>query len=140
MPPDDKEAVEFILLGLNLDRNSYRLGLSQVFLRAGHLGTLDRQVELQTQGTMVLFQAYCRGWLGRKKREDLELFHSAVHVIQRNIRQANIIKEWRWWKLLLKVHTHWSCDPQFKYSCPQVKPLLAVWKAEVVVKERDVSV
>ena len=64
---------------------------------------LDRQVEDQTHDTLVLFQAQCRGWLGRQKKDELELQHSAAHLIQRNIKQANIINAWSWWKLLRKV-------------------------------------
>lgn len=51
----DKESSEFILSNL-VDRHSYKIGLSQAFLRAGTLTVLDRQVEDRTHSTMVLFQ------------------------------------------------------------------------------------
>ena len=75
----------------------------QVFFRAGVLSSLDRQVEDKTHDIMVKFQAHIRGWLGREMREKLEYQHAAAHVIQRNIRQADIINSWSWWKLLQKV-------------------------------------
>jgi myosin-18 len=103
LPENDKDAAEFILSGLELDRNSYRIGLSQVFFRAGILSGLDRQVERKIHDIMVRLQANIRGWLGRQKMEDLELQHAAAHVIQRNIRQHDIINKWIWWKLFQKV-------------------------------------
>ena len=80
--------------------------LMQVFFRAGNLSILERQVEERTHDMMVRFQAHLRGWLGRYMRDKLELQHSAAHVIQRNIIQANIINNWHWWKLLQKVNEH----------------------------------
>lgn len=67
------------------------------------MSSLDRQVEERTHDVMVNFQAFCRGWLGRRQREKLELQHAAAHVIQRNVIQHEIIREWDWWKLLQKV-------------------------------------
>ena len=48
--------VEFILMGQAIDPHTYRIGLSQVFFRAGTLSQLDRQVEDITHDTMVAFQ------------------------------------------------------------------------------------
>ncbi len=56
-----------------------------------------------THSMMVKLQAHLRGWLGRHMREKLELQHSAAHVIQRNVTQANIINSWAWWKMFQKV-------------------------------------
>ena len=81
----------------------------QVFFRAGVLSSLDRQVEDRTHDIMVKFQAHIRGWLGREMREKLELQHAAAHVIQRNIRQGDIINNWSWWKLLQKVRKKIYC-------------------------------
>ena len=81
----------------------------QVFFRAGVLSSLDRQVEDKTHDIMVKFQAHIRGWLGREMREKLEYQHAAAHVIQRNIRQADIINNWSWWKLLQKVRKNNIC-------------------------------
>lgn len=51
-----KESVEMVLFGQGVDKNTFRIGLSQAFFRAGTLITLDRAVEERLHGTMVLFQ------------------------------------------------------------------------------------
>ena len=81
----------------------------KVFFRAGNLSILERQVEEKTHDMMVKLQAHIRGWLGRHMRDRLELQHSAAHVIQRNITQANIINGWAWWKMFQKVITDGHC-------------------------------
>ncbi len=53
---DKKEEVEFVLYSQGIDKNLYRLGLSQAFFRAGTLANLDRLREDQMHGTMVRFQ------------------------------------------------------------------------------------
>lgn len=51
-----KELVELVMFGHGVDKNSYRVGLSQTFFHAGILATMDRVVEEKMHGTMVLFQ------------------------------------------------------------------------------------
>ncbi len=45
-----------VLFVQGVDKNSYRMGLSQTFFRAGTLTSLDRMMEERIHGTMVLFQ------------------------------------------------------------------------------------
>ena len=52
----DKAKAEFILACAEMDKNTYRLGLSRVFFRAGTLAKLDRQVEETTHDVIVQFQ------------------------------------------------------------------------------------
>ena len=56
-----------------------------------------------THDNLVKFQAHIRGWLGRKKKEKLELQHAATHVIQRNMVLSEDIGGWAWWRLLSKA-------------------------------------
>lgn len=51
-----KENVEMVLYSQSVDKNTYRMGLSQTFFRAGTLTSLDRAMEERIHGTMVLFQ------------------------------------------------------------------------------------
>lgn len=55
-PMDKKESIEMVLYCQGVDKNAYRMGLSQTFFRAGTLTTLDRMMEERLHGTMVLFQ------------------------------------------------------------------------------------
>ena len=79
------------------------LSVPQAFFRRGILIGLDQKVELRTHDTMVLFQARCRGYLGRKRFEQLELLDSAAYVIQSNVAVWMEIRDWSWWKLYSKV-------------------------------------
>lgn len=45
-----------VLFSESVDKNTYRMGLSQTFFRAGTLTSLDRMMEERIKGTMVLFQ------------------------------------------------------------------------------------
>ena len=58
---DKKEEVELILFSQSIEKNMYRVGLSQVFFRAGTLASLDRTRADKMHGTMVLFQVSTRG-------------------------------------------------------------------------------
>ena len=51
-----KDCVEMVLYNQGVEKNTYRLGLSQTFFRAGTLTSLDRAMEEKIHGTMVLFQ------------------------------------------------------------------------------------
>lgn len=53
---DKKTTVEMVLYSQGVEKNSYRMGLSQTFFRAGMLTSLDRVMEERLHGTMVLFQ------------------------------------------------------------------------------------
>ena len=59
-----KENVEMVLYSQAVDKNTYRMGLSQTFFRAGTLTSLDRAMEERIHGTMVLFQvgSVCVHW------------------------------------------------------------------------------
>jgi len=52
----------------------------------------------------------------------VQIDDAAVRIIQSNIRKANIINQWSWWKLLNKI-----------------KPLMVVRKTEEEKKEISVS-
>ena len=75
----------------------------QVFLRSGILPKLDQRVESHTHNSMVLFQARCRGYLGRLKYKQLEVLDSAAYVIQSNVAVWMEIRDWSWWQLYSKV-------------------------------------
>ena len=66
-------------------------------------------------------QTRCRGWLARQRYEKRKVQESAALVIQQNIVSWLELREFSWWKLFL-----------------QVKPLLAIWRAEEDIKDRDV--
>ena len=60
--------------------------------------------------------------MARQRFEKRKLQESAALVIQQNVLSWLELREFSWWKLFL-----------------QVKPMLAIWRAEEDIKDRDVS-
>ena len=117
VPLNTREAVQQILMLQEIPSHTYKLGSSQVFMRSGILPKLDQRVEAHTHNSMVLFQARCRGYLGRKKYRELEVLDSAAYVIQSNVGVWMEIRDWSWWQLYTKVRTRAWQYGILKYEC-----------------------
>ncbi|XP_025836793.1 unconventional myosin-XVIIIa isoform X2 [Agrilus planipennis] len=100
---DERKAVEDVLLTLDLDMSGYRVGLSQIFLRSGVLAQLENQRDEHLAGMVVSLQAHCRGYITRKKLIQRRLQDIAVRCIQRNVRKFLVVRDWPWWRLLVRV-------------------------------------
>ncbi|XP_008210437.1 unconventional myosin-XVIIIa isoform X1 [Nasonia vitripennis] len=101
---DERRAVEDMLLSVDVDPASYRVGQSQqIFFRAGALERLESQRDEKLTGHIILLQARCRGYLARRKLNTLKLQDLAVRCIQRNVRKLMSVREWPWWRLYVKV-------------------------------------
>ncbi|KAK3595793.1 hypothetical protein CHS0354_025430 [Potamilus streckersoni] len=119
---DEKQAVMQIVENLDLDRVNYRIGLSQVFFKAGVLNRLESSRDEKISEIIVSFQAHCRGYLARKNIDKYRLRHMAISCIQKNVRKFVQIRDWPWWKLYTKV-----------------KPLLNVHRTEEELKAREIE-
>ncbi|XP_062577045.1 unconventional myosin-XVIIIa-like [Saccostrea cucullata] len=117
---DMKQAILTILDHLDIDKLNYRVGLSQVFFRAGALNRLEMARDEKITGTIINLQARCRGFLARKNLDKLKVKHIAISCIQKNVRKLMLIKDWSWWKLFTKV-----------------QPLLDVHRTEEELKNRE---
>ncbi|XP_041350261.1 unconventional myosin-XVIIIa-like isoform X3 [Gigantopelta aegis] len=100
---DEKQAVLQVLDNLDIDKLNYRVGLSLVFFRSGALAQLEVLRDEKITGTFTDFQAYCRGYLGRKLLDKIRVQHLAVNCIQKNVRKYMSIRDWEWWRLYTKV-------------------------------------
>lgn len=100
---DERAAVEAILAHLDLDSSSYRLGLSQIFFRTGAISRLEEQRDLVLTDTITHFQAHCRGHLARKRLEKRKVQETAIRCIQKNVRKFMGVRDWPWWRLLVRV-------------------------------------
>ena len=69
----DKQATEMIVDRLELKKASLRVGLSQIFFRAGITGMLEQQLEEKTSLVIASFQARCRGYLVRRWQEKMKV-------------------------------------------------------------------
>uniref|UniRef100_A0A8K9X2R0 Myosin XVIIIAa n=1 Tax=Oncorhynchus mykiss TaxID=8022 RepID=A0A8K9X2R0_ONCMY len=138
MVKDEKKAVEELLESLDLEKNSYHMGLSRLFFRAGTLAKLEEQRDEQTRHNITLFQAACSGYLARqafKKRETQDL---AIRCIQKNIKKNKGVKGWPWWKLFTTVRPLIEVqltEEQIRGKCEEIQHLKG--KLEKTEKERN---
>ena len=119
----EKQAILFLLDNLDLDKLNYRVGLSQVFFRAGALNQLEAARDEKISGTIISFQAQCTGFLGRKKLTNLKVKHIAISCIQKNVKKFMLIRDWAWWRLFTKV-----------------QPMLNVHRTEEELQQREIEV
>lgn len=102
-PGDERAATEVLLQQLDLEASSYRLGLSQIFLRAGTLSLLESQREEKLAEGLIHLQAHLRGYLARKRFQQRKVQELAICCIQRNVRKFLEIRDWPWWRLFVKI-------------------------------------
>ncbi|XP_012280974.1 unconventional myosin-XVIIIa isoform X2 [Orussus abietinus] len=135
---DERRAVEDMLLTVDVDPASYRVGQSQIFFRSGALERLEAQRDEKLTGHIILLQARCRGYLARRKLNTLKLQDLAVRCIQRNVRKLMSVREWPWWRLYVKVapllNVHRTED-QLKARTEELEVLRA--KVERLEQERN---
>ncbi|KAJ8400053.1 hypothetical protein AAFF_G00400920 [Aldrovandia affinis] len=101
--PDDRKAVEELLVALDLDKKTIVVGASRVFMKRGVLRYLEQQRDQLVSGWLVLLQASCLGHLARQKYRRMKVQQMAVRCVQRNVRTLSAVRKWSWWRLLCKV-------------------------------------
>ncbi|XP_013167616.1 PREDICTED: unconventional myosin-XVIIIa isoform X2 [Papilio xuthus] len=114
----DRQIVDDMLLALDLDVTSYRLGLTQIMFRGGVVGGLDARRDAALARVLVRLQARARGLLARRRAQRLRTQHTAARCVQRNVRAFLAVRDWPWWRLLVRV-----------------TPLLAVHRTEHRLKQ-----
>ncbi|KAJ8712778.1 hypothetical protein PYW08_008082 [Mythimna loreyi] len=114
----DRQIVDDMLLTLDLDVTSYRLGLTQIMFRGGVVGELDARRDAALARVLVRLQARARGLLARRRAQRLRTQHTAARCVQRNVRAFLAVRDWPWWRLLVRV-----------------TPLLAVHRTEHRLKQ-----
>ncbi|KAG5346146.1 MYSA protein, partial [Acromyrmex charruanus] len=86
-----------------LDPDSYRIGHTKVFFRAGVLGQMEELRDERLGKIVSWMQAYIRGYLSRKDYKKLQEQRLALVVVQRNLRKYLQLRTWPWWKLWQKI-------------------------------------
>ncbi|KAJ8980817.1 hypothetical protein NQ317_000549 [Molorchus minor] len=77
--------------------------LKDIFFRNGVLSQLETQRDERLAGMVVHLQAHCRGYLSRRRLAQRKLQDLAVRCIQRNVRKFLAVRDWPWWRLLVRV-------------------------------------
>ncbi|KAL1448127.1 hypothetical protein MTO96_028277 [Rhipicephalus appendiculatus] len=135
---DERAATEALLQQLDLEASSYRLGLSQIFLRAGTLSLLESQREEKLAEGLIHLQAHLRGYLARKRFQQRKVQELAICCIQRNVRKFLEIRDWPWWRLFIKIAPVLNVqrtEQELRLSREEVEQLKA--KVEKLEKERS---
>uniref|UniRef100_A0A182YB09 Myosin motor domain-containing protein n=1 Tax=Anopheles stephensi TaxID=30069 RepID=A0A182YB09_ANOST len=112
------------LLGIfeNSSSNGGTLDTGVVFFRSGVLGALEAKRDDLLSDRVIQLQAHCRGYLARRRLARRRLQELAVKCIQRNVRAFLKVRDWPWWRLLVRV-----------------TPLLAVHRTEEQLKAATVE-
>ncbi|XP_012670727.1 unconventional myosin-XVIIIb isoform X2 [Clupea harengus] len=101
--PDEKKAVEELLVELDLERKSTVLAVTRVFMKRGMLQYLEQQRDQLLSNWLVQLQASCAGHQARQRYRRLKVQQMAVRCLQRNIRALTAVSSWSWWKLLCRA-------------------------------------
>ncbi|XP_041706513.1 unconventional myosin-XVIIIb isoform X2 [Coregonus clupeaformis] len=101
--PDERKAVEELLVELDLDKKSIVLGAGRVFMKRGVLKYLEQQRDKLVSDWLVQLQAACMGHLARQQYRKMKVQQMAVRCFQSNIRTLRRVAKWSWWKLLCRV-------------------------------------
>ncbi|XP_023245663.1 myosin heavy chain, muscle isoform X24 [Copidosoma floridanum] len=100
---EPKKAAQACFDSIGLDPDSYRIGHTKVFFRAGVLGQMEEFRDERLGKIVSWMQAYVRGYLARKDFKARQEQRLALQVIQRNLRRYLKLRTWPWWKLWQKV-------------------------------------
>ena len=92
-----------LLTNLEVDSSQFKLGISQVFFRAGVLGRLEDQRDKKLNSLIVKLQSNCRRFLCQKSAEKKRVQDSAIRCIQKNVRISFTLGQWKWWKLYTQL-------------------------------------
>ncbi|KDE02890.1 hypothetical protein MVLG_06575 [Microbotryum lychnidis-dioicae p1A1 Lamole] len=100
---DGGQASQTILHHLQLSPESYRLGLTKVFFKAGILAELEERRDEYLSGVVTRIQATCRRFIVQRQANKVLNRANAVRTIQRNARIYNELRAWPWWALFQRV-------------------------------------
>ncbi|XP_050544906.1 unconventional myosin-XVIIIa-like isoform X2 [Daktulosphaira vitifoliae] len=117
---DYRQCVTEIMSKADLDESLYKIGVNQIFFRAGVVQTLESQRDEKLSGVITQLQAQCRGYLARKDFAKLKVNDIAIRCIQRNVKKFMLVRDWPWWRLLVRI-----------------TPLLNVHRTEYELKQKS---
>ncbi|XP_055375472.1 unconventional myosin-XVIIIa isoform X4 [Condylostylus longicornis] len=133
------QTVENILTSNEIDPSVYRIGPSQVLFRSGVLSQLEAKRDELLSDRIVQLQSYCRGYLARRRVSHRRVQELAVRCIQRNVRAFMAVRDWPWWRLLVRVtpllNVH-RTEEQLKIANDELQNLRA--KLEKIENDRNV--
>ncbi|KAL7834740.1 hypothetical protein SRHO_G00289870 [Serrasalmus rhombeus] len=76
---------------------------TDVFFKAGLLGTLEEMRDEKLAALVTMTQAVCRGYLMRREFVKMMERRESIYTIQYNIRSFMNVKHWPWMKVYYKI-------------------------------------
>jgi myosin heavy chain 6/7 len=134
---DATKATADIIKEINLDEDTFRLGTTKVFFRAGMLGQLEELRDAAVSKIVAMLQGQIRAFVVKKLFKRMLEQKLALSVIQRNIKKYLAFRNWSWWKLMTKIKpllTNAQAEEELKAKEEEFKRVQA--DAEVREKQR----
>ncbi|XP_059479308.1 axoneme-associated protein mst101(2) isoform X2 [Neocloeon triangulifer] len=103
VPPRPESIVDRVSKRLEQIRAAKEQTPETVFFRSGVLGQLEAQRDEKLQDHVTRLQARCKGYLARRRFEKRKVQEVAVRCVQRNVRRFLKVRDWPWWRLLVRV-------------------------------------
>ncbi|KAK3852426.1 hypothetical protein Pcinc_040988 [Petrolisthes cinctipes] len=100
---DQKAAAKVCFDKSGLDPETYRLGNTKVFFRAGILGNMEDLRDQRLSSIITWLQAWMRGYIGRREFTRLQEQRVSLGIVQRNLRKFMVMKNWSWFNLWQKI-------------------------------------
>lgn len=116
LPPgymDGRMACLRMVDALGLDQQSYRIGTSKIFFKAGVLAEQEEKRDALLFSIFSRFQSAARMWTARRQMKKVLNRAVAVRTIQRNARIYGDLRDWPWWQLYTKVGASLSTTSTF---------------------------
>lgn len=117
---DGREACQRMTEALDLEKSTYRIGLSKIFFKAGVLAELEEQRDELLYDIFARLQASCRKYVCQRRARKQLNRDAAIRTIQRNARIYLELKAWPWWMLYTKV-----------------RPLLAATRTDEALRRKE---
>nr|XP_026694242.1 myosin-6-like [Ciona intestinalis] len=100
---DSKKTSEKLLGSIDIDHESYKLGHTKVFFRAGMIGKLEEMRDNKLSSIFKLIQGRMRGVLMRREYQKMIERRQACRIIQSNLRAFFGMANCEWMKLMFKI-------------------------------------
>uniref|UniRef100_A0A1A9V661 Myosin motor domain-containing protein n=1 Tax=Glossina austeni TaxID=7395 RepID=A0A1A9V661_GLOAU len=110
----------------------------EILFRSGILSELEAKRDELLSDRIIQLQAFCRGYLARKSMSQRRVQELAVRCIQRNVKAFMTVRDWPWWRLLVRVtpllNVH-RTEEQLKAANEELNALRA--KLEKIENDRN---
>ncbi|UZJ52638.1 hypothetical protein CBS101457_001958 [Exobasidium rhododendri] len=100
---DGRKACQKMVEALELEKTSFKVGLTKVFFKAGVLAEMEERRDRHLHDIFARFQAALRMYTARRQMKKILNRAAAVRTIQRNARLYVQLREWPWWQMYSKV-------------------------------------